>query len=384
MLTATSSPAGNIDAANPLAALNPLVALTERSVTDVERLHRLTPELAEAITDAGFARHFVPRRWGGTAGTFTAALWAVAAVGETCASTSWCAALYAAHGRLAAYLPEAAQYELWGDTPDVRIAAAVVPPAGEATATDGGWRLAGRWSYASGVDHAHWILLSSLTGTGAERVVRVFALPRAAVEVLDTWRNAGLKGTGSHVVVVDDAFVPGHRTFTLPDLARTDPGAARCHAIPYQLVAGLQFAAPVLGAAHAALRNWTAGVAARRGPDGSPASPTAGARRTLALASAEIHAAGLMLEAAAHRADAAEVTPVTVAENVRDASAAVHQCATAVGRLMKAAGARAQAEGDPLQRRWRDVTAAAAHGALGFEAAADHYAQAVLGAEGAR
>ncbi|MFH8293628.1 oxidoreductase [Streptomyces sp. NPDC018059] len=359
-------------------SLEPLVALADRTATDVERLNRLTPELAEAVTDAGFARHFVPRRWGGTAGTFTSALGAVSAVGESCTSTAWCAALYAAHGRLASYLPEAAQRELWGQTPDVRIAAAVVPPAGRATEVEGGWRLTGRWSYASGVDHAHWVLLSSQTGAADVRAVRVFALPREDVQVLDTWRNCGLKGTGSHSLTVEGAFVPAHRTLSLPDLDRVQAGSARCHAVPYQLVAGLQFAAPALGAARAGLRTWAAGLIARRGPDGNPVPPSAGARRTLAQASAEIHAAGLMLEAAALRADTSVATPLTVAENVRDASVAVRQCVTAVGRLLEAAGARAQAECDPLQRRWRDVNSAAAHGALGFEGAAAHYAQALL------
>ncbi|MFE0178869.1 oxidoreductase [Streptomyces sp. NPDC059002] len=378
MLTAATS-AKDLGAPD---SLQPLVALANRTATHVEQLNRLVPELAEAMTDAGFARHFVPRRWGGTAGTFTSALRAVSAVGESCTSTAWCASLYAAHGRLASFLPETAQRELWGGSPDVRIAAAVVPPAGRATETEGGWRLTGRWSYASGVDHAHWVLLSSPTGTADARVVRVFALPRADVRVLDTWRNSGLKGTGSHSLTVEGAFVPGHRTFTLPDLDRIQAGAARCHSVPYQLVAGLQFAAPVLGAARASLRTWTEGLAARRGPDGGPVPPTAEARQTLAQVSAEIHAAGLMLEAAALRADTSPVTSVTVAENMRDASVAVRQCGTAVGRLLEAAGARAQTEGDPLQRRWRDVHSAAAHGALRFEAAAAHYAAAVLTAGG--
>ncbi|GAA0679514.1 acyl-CoA dehydrogenase family protein [Kitasatospora atroaurantiaca] len=357
----------------------PLVELAARSAEQVNRQHRLTPELATALTAAGFARHFVPARWGGTAGTFGALAETTAEVGEACASTAWCAALYAAHGRLAAYLPEQAQYELWGATPNVRIAAAVLPAAGQADAAPGGWRIGGRWSCASGVDHADWVLLAARTqgkaGTAGTAEQRIFAVPRAEVAVLDTWRNLGLQGTGSNSVVLDGTFVPAHRSFTLADLATVEPGAARCHAVPYQLVAALQFAAPMLGAARGALRAWTAATAVKRRVDGRPAREAGSVQVVLGRASAEIHAAGLLLSHSARRADEAQATPLVVAENQRDLAAAADLCADAVTRLVRAGGARGQGEQDPVQRRWRDVTAAAGHPALDFEAAAAAHAR---------
>ncbi|MER7912639.1 acyl-CoA dehydrogenase family protein, partial [Streptomyces sp. NPDC096068] len=88
----------------------------------VEEERRLTAEIAGALSRAGFARHFVPERWGGGAGTFGHLLDASAELAETCASTAWCATLFAAHGRLAAYLPEEGRRDLWGASPDVRVA----------------------------------------------------------------------------------------------------------------------------------------------------------------------------------------------------------------------------------------------------------------------
>lgn len=351
-----------------------------RAAADVERLNRLTGELARSVTDAGFARHFVPRRWGGTAGTFTELVEAVAVLGEACASTAWCAALYAAHGRLAAYLPDAGRRELWGNGPDVRLAAAVVPPSGEALAAPGGWRLTGRWGFASGSDHADWLLLASWTGTGTVREQRIFVVPSAACEVLDTWRNVGLKGTGSNTVAVADVFVPGHRTFTLGALARTEQGAARCHAVPYRMVAPLQFAAPVLGAAQGALDAWVRTVAAKTRADGGLVRDAVPAQQTLTRAAAEIEAARSLLLRSAGRADSGEISPLTVAENGRDAAMAADLCVTAVGRLMRRAGARSQEEGDPVQQRWRDVTAAAGHPMLDLDAMSSGYAQAVFAA----
>ncbi|MGS2587501.1 acyl-CoA dehydrogenase family protein [Streptomyces hebeiensis] len=345
---------------------------------------RLTDRLADAVVTAGFARHFVPTRWGGAAGGFTALLDAVSALAETCASTAWVAALYAAHGRLASYLPEEGRRELWGGSPDVRVAASVVPPQGSAVREGGGWRLGGRWTMASGVDHADWVLLASWASdaddpSGETREHRVFAVRRSDVKVFDTWRPVGMRGTGSNSVETD-VLVPDHLTFTLRDLGRVQPHAARCHTVPYALVAALIFAAPVLGAAEGALRTWWERTAGSVRPDGGPVAGQPGPQQVLARSSVELQSARLLLERAAHTADHAPITPVLVAENQRNACAAVELCVSTADRLFRAGGSRALGEDDALQRAWRDITAARAHGTLNFEAAAAGYTNALLAA----
>jgi alkylation response protein AidB-like acyl-CoA dehydrogenase len=368
MLTARRT--GNAPA-RPVPEEAGLTALARREALAAEAGRRLSPEVAAAITAAGFPRHFVPDRWGGAAGEFGALVTGVAEVAEACGSAAWCAALFAAHGRLAAYLPAEGQHEVWERGPGARIAAAVVPPQGRAVAADGEWRLDGEWRPASGVDHADWVLLASWTPGGADREHRIFAVPRAELSVLDTWHTSGLRGTGSNTVVADGVRVPAHRSFTLDALLRPLPGAARCHSVPFPMVAALVFAAPLLGIARSALRTWTAERAAVASPH--PATPT-----VLAGASARIHTAGLLLDGAAVRADHGEITPLTVAENRRDATTAAALCREAVDDLFRTSGSRAQSPDHPVQRAWRDATAAAGHGMLDPDAAARAYAAAVL------
>ncbi|MFE2214197.1 acyl-CoA dehydrogenase family protein [Streptomyces canus] len=358
------------------ASLEPtgLTALAGRDARRAEERRRLTPEVAAAVSEAGFPRHFVPRRQGGAAGEFTELATGTAVVAEACASAAWCAALYAAHGRLAAYLPQEGQDELWDRGPDVRIAAAVVPPQGTATARAGDWLLDGAWRPASGVDHADWVLLASWTPGGTGREHRIFAVPRSELSVVDTWYPSGLRGTGSNTVTADAVRVPGHRSFTLDDLLRPQPGAARCHTVPYPMVAALIFAAPLLGLARRALRDWTderVGASSRH-----PATHT-----VLTEASVRIRSAALLLDGAAARADHGEITPLTVAENRRDAVTAAALCREAVDTLFRTAGLRAQSPDHALERAWRDATAAAGHGALDPDATARAYAEAVLAPE---
>ncbi|MFF7453132.1 oxidoreductase [Kitasatospora sp. NPDC008115] len=357
-------------------AVAELAALARRDAARAEAGRRLTEEVAAGIRRAHFARHFVPARWGGTAGEFGALVTAVARLAESCAGTAWCAALYASHGRLAAYLPPEGQRDLWGAGPDARIAAAVVPPQGRAERLGDGWRLDGEWRLASGADHAEWILLAAWTGSGATREHRVLAVPRGELTVLDTWHSAGLRASGSTSVTAEAVHVPAHRTLVLEALlAPPQDDAARCHSVPYPMVAALVFAAPLLGIARAALREWTAG--ARRAAVPHPAAHT-----VLAGASAKIRMAGLLLDGAGERADRGEVTALAVAENRRDATTAATLCREAVDTLFLAAGADGQDPASPLQRAWRDASAVAVHRTLDADAAARAYAATVLAAPG--
>jgi two-component flavin-dependent monooxygenase len=352
--------------------------IADRDQDLLEKHRRLTHDVARAVTDAGFSRHFVPRRFGGQAGTFSALLSAATVLGETCAATAWCATLYAAHGRLASYLPEQGQRELWEASPDTRIAAAIMPPSGTASAVPGGWQLTGRWRSASGVDHADWVLLASRTPGREGHEHRLFAVPGHEVAITDTWHTLGMRGTGSNTVEVSGVLVPRHRTCTLTDLLQSLPGAARCHTVPYSMVGALMFALPILGAARGSLAAWTETLAIKQRADGSPAAQAPDTQLALARSAAEIRAAGLLLEQAAYRADHAPVTSLLVAEGQRDAAVAVELCAGAVDRLFRASGTHGQAEGDPVQRRWRDITTAATHVTLSVGPAAAAYANAVF------
>ncbi|MFD4551242.1 hypothetical protein [Streptomyces sp. NPDC058466] len=378
--TTSTAPTASTQASTPVHWAHGAAARAARSAADAERARSLDPEVAAALVDAGFARYFVPGRWGGRVGTFGELLEAVALVGEGCASAAWCAALQAAHGRLAAHLPERGQADLWQDGPDVPISAAVVPPSGRLTEVDGGYRLSGRWNLASGVDHAHWVLLAATEGAPDGGRQRILALPRADIRVHDTWNNSGLRGTGSHSLTVDDAFVPRHRTVLRESLAagRDEPDAARCHRIPYQLVASLIFVAPALGAARGALRSWTELTRGRTAPHDRATPRGADAAQVLARSSAEIDAAQLLLERAARRADTAPLDDLPVALNLRDAAIAVDLLVGAVERLLRGGGSRAQRDDCELQRFWRDLYAVAGHAAVQLPPAADAYAQEVL------
>jgi alkylation response protein AidB-like acyl-CoA dehydrogenase len=341
----------------------------------------LHDETAAAIIQAGFARHFVPSRWSGTEGTFTELADAIATVGEGCASTAWTAALFAAHGRLAANLPLRGQHDLWGQSPDVPIAAALAPPSGRAQAADDGWLVEGEWSRVSAVERADWVLIASPASAGANTEVIVLAVPTAEIVVHDTWSALGLHATGTHSITLPrPVHVPRHRSFRLADLV-TPPGAAsrpRCHAVPAHLVGGLIFSAPALGAARSVLQTWVQ----RHSDQLAGAGPTGGnptLTEALVRSSAEIETAQILLETVARRGDSGPTDSAAVTRGRRDSAFATELLLAAVDRLFRTAGSAARGQEHPIARGWRDVHTIATHAVLRLTAVANEQARNLAG-----
>ncbi|KFG71596.1 acyl-CoA dehydrogenase family protein [Streptomyces mutabilis] len=351
------------------------VAAHHADRADAERL--LPAAVAEGIRDAGFARHFVPARWGGRAGSAGELLESVSVLAEGCTSAGWCASVIAGAGRMGAFLPEQAQQELWAKGADTTVVGALIP-RGSATAVKGGWRVTGEWSFTSAVDFSDWALVCALVPQDGERVPWFFALPREDYRVADTWTSTGMRGTGSNTLLADNVFVPAHRGFLRDDMitGRSVGSNTRCHTAPLRLLSGLLFGAPALGAARTALRAWA---------DSAPgtADDGAGALATLARATAAVDSAALLLERAARVADEPEAGPLELVRSPADCAYAVQQLVDVVETLLRASGSTGQLAGHPLQRVWRDVHSLASHVALRFEPVGRAYGRHLLDSPGA-
>lgn len=352
--------------------------VADRLATQMADQRQLSPEVFEAIRDAGFLRHLVPAGAGGTGGTFTELMHAVAIVGESCTATAWCASLLASTNRFVRFFPQQAQDEVWAPGPDAAVIGSVIP-FGTAVPDGDGWRLSGRWPFMSGIEFADWVVLCArLDGPDKPRP-ELFLVPAATCQVQDTWFTVGMRATGSNTVVLDDVPVPAHRHGDRIGLFAGRPGLA-----PLPAVNGLTFVVPALGAARGALALLSDHLVGklRHAPDllgmPGPQSNQSTYETVLARTGAEIDAAQLLLERVAATADADAITPPVAARNARDSAVAVDMLVTAVNRIFRTAGTSGQSAGNPLQRLWHDVNAVATHGALQLEPVARNYCRALF------
>jgi alkylation response protein AidB-like acyl-CoA dehydrogenase len=96
------------------------------------------------------------------------------------------------------------------------VLAGVAQPAGTAEETDGGWQVNGRWPFASGCLHADWMAGfcvmrkggKPIAGPDGRPLVRGFFMPASDWQIEDTWHVSGLRATGSHHIAFRDKVVP--------------------------------------------------------------------------------------------------------------------------------------------------------------------------------
>jgi 3-hydroxy-9,10-secoandrosta-1,3,5(10)-triene-9,17-dione monooxygenase len=167
---------------------------------------------------AGFFRLLVPRRYGGYEFGPDTFLRVAIEIARGCPSTGWMYLFGAAHALPVASLFGAdAQAELFADGDF--ICPATVAPAGTAERVDGGWNISGVWSYSSGVPYSTHFMGHTLIppqGEGEPPTPLIFIVPRSDFKRLDDWgEQLGLRGSGSHSVQIENAFVPDR--FTIRD-----------------------------------------------------------------------------------------------------------------------------------------------------------------------
>ncbi len=187
--------------------------LIEEQAATEERTY-YSQEMHEEFQRAGFYRLYIPRRYGGYEFDVPAMMRLMLETARGCPSTAWCMGLASGHAlQLGSWWPEQAQSEIFGDG-DFR-AASVAAPIGFAEPTDDGWSLTGKVSYCSGIPYSTHYMGQALTPGeqpgGPPGPLLLFYAPRGVWEMQDDWGHTiGLKGSGSHSVVVEEAFVPDH------------------------------------------------------------------------------------------------------------------------------------------------------------------------------
>ncbi|MFP6733086.1 MAG: acyl-CoA dehydrogenase family protein [Rhodospirillales bacterium] len=193
-------------------------ALLSRAAA-AEKARRIPDNTIADMMDAGIFRIHQPKKVGGYEFDYGPAQFAVAkALGKGCGSSAWVGVLIACHNWLLGMYPPEAQDDVWGASPDTIVGTAFAASNSEVRAVDGGHQLSGRWQFASGIDHCAWAILGSpVMKESGPPDIRWFLVPLADYRVEDTWYAAGLRATGSNDVVVDDVFVPAHRSVSLVD-----------------------------------------------------------------------------------------------------------------------------------------------------------------------
>lgn len=359
-----------------------LPALRER-VALTEQLRQMPAETVQDLLASTLIRLGNPPRYGGLGPEYDAAFEVAWELGRVCGATAWCYALWTVHNWWIGHFPAQAQEEFFANGPDVLASSALNPTRGTATPVPGGFRLSGRWSYSSGCDAASWVMVAAPYPQGYFWAL----LPRPDYTIIDTWFTSGMRGTGSKDIVIDDVFVPTHRTLDPNRAGDSEWTGWELHQrvsyrLPLRCLTGWDLVAPIVGMAQGAVDAFTASLTGTSGPGRTADSVLVQVR--LAEASAEVEAAREFFRQSIRdildKAARGEVfTQLERARYRRNKTFVAKLCVQAVDRLFEASGGQALLESNPMQRFHRDAHAASHHQGISWDAAAEDFGRQTLG-----
>ena len=361
-------------------ALIPLLAERASAATAARKLP------AETIAEyhaAGILRILQPKRFGGLQGRFSLFSRIVEELSYGCASSAWVYAVLAEHQWIIAQYPEQAQIDVWGEDP-VAVASSSLAPREAARRVPGGWRLSGHYPFSSGCDYAQWAIIGAFLGEkGDPRGVAYLLVPLAEAEIADDWQVLGLLGTGSKSLVLDDVFVPEHRSVMVNDLFAGTPPGALVHPdypvlrAPRGFLVSYSLPPVAVALARRALDIACATLATRVSRGVTKVADSEVVQMAIGEAAAAIDAATLLLHTGRDHSTA-EVSSgrrITEAEALRarrDMVYAQHQVSWAVDRLCELDGARWVYDNDQLGAIRRDVMTILTHHAASRHAMAPY------------
>ncbi len=349
-----------------LAAARRLVPEIAVASARIEEMRELPADLVAALHEAGLFRLLLPKSLAGAELAPADFVRVIETLAGADAATAWCVCQTAGCSLSAGYLAPDAAREVFGSPRAVLAWGAGA--AGKAEKIPGGYRVFGKWGFASGSRHANWlgghcrVVLAdgSLARDAAGALVeRTMLFPRDRARIEDNWQVIGLRGTGSDSYEVADLFVPDHLTLS------RDVNAEICHPAPlYRFntnhIYACGFASVALGLAQAMMADFIA-LAAKK-------TPREGQARLAESASVQAETGRLYARLAAARSfirssladgmgEILATGELGLDSRMTIRAAASHALAEArdvVAALYHGAGVNAIFNGSPFERRFRD------------------------------
>jgi indole-3-acetate monooxygenase len=231
-------------------ALETLLTQARERRAEFGAQQQLSDDIVTLLKQAGVYRALVAKRFGGDEATPADFLRLIEKIAVADGSTGWVASFGFSAIYLSA-LPITALEKMYANGPDVIFAGGIFPPQ-PAVPMAGGVEVSGRWTWGSGCTGSDLIGVGIKIDDGAKNsgLPRIAVMPSGSVSIAPNWNVNGMKGTGSHDMVVDKVFVPDEWTFIRGGASSLD---APLYRYPSMALAAQVLAVVALGCARSAI-----------------------------------------------------------------------------------------------------------------------------------
>lgn len=368
----------------PTIAANAFQAEQDRKVPD---------ENIALLKSIGMHRAFQPKPFGGMEISLPQFADCIALLAGACASTAWAMSLLCTHSHQLALFSAKLQQEVWGDNPNA-TASSSIAPFGRTEEVEGGVLFSGEMGWSSGCDHAEWAIVGFRRKNAEGTQDYCFAvLPRSDYQIRDDWFAAGMKGSGTKTLIIDNARVPEHRIQKAKDMMEGNSAGfglypdSKIFYSPYRPYFASGFSTVSLGVAERMLEVFREKTNTRvRAYTGAAVGAATPALMRLAESTHQVAAARAFLEKtwqehAEHSEQHRYPSRETLAFWRTNQAYATKMCIQAVDRLFEAAGGNAWFEHNEMQRLFRDSHMTGAHAYTDYDVCAQILGRELMGLE---
>ncbi|MDG2113787.1 MAG: acyl-CoA dehydrogenase family protein [Actinomycetota bacterium] len=360
---------------------------------ETEELREVPQATIDEVTAAGAWGLVMPTEAGGWGLGLRALTDVTRIMAHGCVSSSWTISFLMLHNWFLLRSPQELQDAVLTGR-NYALIPCPLAPTGTATPVDGGYEVSGRWQWATGVQHADWVMVNTMVDRDGTPESRFCLAPIGDVEVDDVWHTSGMRGTGSNDVVAEDLFVPEHLSIAAVEFRGDDNPGARLRpdnpfvAYPLTPVLTLIAASPALGGAEAAVDHFRDYLKDRVLPysAGVKQADQGAAQVRLAEARATVRAARLVwqdtIDQLCDAYDHGRVIEPADRGRFRLATAQVVKLSRqAVNIALEGAGASMYFLDSPMQRTQRDLETIKGHVVYDWDRAAQLAGKLELGFE---
>ncbi|MCU1717584.1 acyl-CoA dehydrogenase family protein [Pseudomonas sp. 5P_3.1_Bac2] len=367
-----------------------LVPTLKARAAQAERDFKVPVETIAQMQELGLFRALQPKAFGGYEIDLRAFFEIQMTLAEGCMSTAWIYGVIGVHPWQLARYPIEAQRDVWGQDSSTLISSTYMPVA-KVTPVEGGYRISGRWGFSSGSEHCEWCLLGGILPPADDMPAEhgTFLLPKSDYRIEHNWDVLGLRGTGSHDIVVEDAFVPAHRVQRTNNWTiEATPGrlinSNPIYAIPFAQVFARAVSTSAIGALQGAINEYCANAAQHIGKHGAKTAEDPMAQTAVADALNTVDSLKLVLmrnyAQLMKLAEAGEYPDVEMRLQYRYQSSYVTNiCAEKASELLRNMAASGLYNSNPVARIFRDLHQARGHIANNYMAYGRSYGAVKLG-----
>jgi len=342
-----------------------------RHVTETSR--QVAEPIIAGLRKSGLGRIALAADYGGLAVPPAEALAIFETLAEAEASVAWIVWNSSLPCWFSRFLEEDVRREIFSDPS--ALYASSTRPSGKAVRDGESYTVNGRWSLVSGCMHAAWIpVMCMVEADGKVEMLapnvphmRLVFFPRDQHEIQDTWHVGGLRGTGSHDSVLNNASAPAPYSFAIGDASLMESALGR---MPIACTMSAGCASICLGITKSSLQALLELATEKVAVDGGPGlRDRAPVQSLVARVETQLNAMRARLvdtcETLWHAAVAGdEIRPADIGALLGAAITTAQQCRASVTEIYAAAGTSSLYTDSPIERHHRDIHAVMQHIAL--------------------